>query len=182
MMFVSLGIGTVIAVALITAVSLLTSGSSNTGKGSSGAPSTNALVGTSVRGFSVSALGGGTVTSPWTSGHPSVLIFFASWCGPCQAEMPKVAAYLRSHNEGPVKVLGVDANDQRTAGRSFVRKADATFPVAFDQNLGIANGIFQLQALPDTVFVNARGVVTRVYIGAIPTSQLARGIRALESA
>lgn len=177
MMFVSLGIGTVIAVALILIVSLLTNASS---KSSSQPPS--ALVGTTVRSFHVSGLNGGVVRAPWASGHAGVLIFFASWCGPCKSEMPKVAAYLRTHATTPVQVVGVDVNDQRTAAQSFVRRDGVSFAVAFDPNGAITTGIFQFATVPETVFVNARGVVENVYFGAIPKSQLVSGLHALQSA
>jgi peroxiredoxin len=177
MMFISIGLGVLLATALIVVVSLLTGG---TVKGS-GSQSNNVLVGKSVKGFRLAGLNGGSISAPYATGHPTVLIFFASWCGPCQAEMPKVAAYLRSHNEGAVRVIGVDTNDPRKKGQSFVSRSGVTFPVIFDPNTNISNGIFQLLALPDTVFVNAHGVVTSVYQGAISTSQLASDIAILKS-
>ncbi len=178
MMFVSLGLGTLLALALITTVSLLTSGRATpTGQSTTTLP--NALVGQSVAGFHVAGLDGAQIGAPYAAGHPTVLIFFASWCGPCQAEMPKVSAYLRSHHEGPVQVIGVDTNDQRASALQFVHRVGATFPIVFDANTNVSNGIFQLQALPDTVFVNAKGVVTQIYIGAIPTTTLAHDIAVL---
>ena len=179
MMFVSLGAGTLVALALITAVSLLTSAGSTPTGGATTTTAPNALVGQSVAGFHVAGLNGGTIRAPYATGHPTVLIFFASWCGPCQAEMPKVATYLRAHHGGAVEVIGVDTNDQRASAQRFVRRVGARFPIVFDATTSVSNGIFQLLALPDTVFVNAKGVVTRVYIGAIPTTTLAHDIAIL---
>jgi thiol-disulfide isomerase/thioredoxin len=98
MMFVSIGIGTVVAVGLIVVVSILTGGNVST----AGGQPTNSLVGKSVSTFTLGGLNGGTVTAPWATGHPGVLIFFASYCGPCTAEMPVVPKYLRTHNQGAV--------------------------------------------------------------------------------
>ena len=184
-MFVSLGLGVLIAVILIAIVSFATGGGSNSSSNVtivSPTQPTNALVGTSVQDFHLSGLTQGTVSAPYAAGHPTVLIFFASWCGPCQAEMPKVASYLAHHNLGAVRVVGVDTSDKRTNALTFVTKSGVTFPVAFDQSASVANGEFQLQGLPDTVFVNAKGVVTEVYQGAIPTSQLVSGISHLTHA
>lgn len=178
MMFVSLGIGTFVAVALIVVVSILTGGKVT----SANNQPVNAMVGKSVKPFTLSGLSGGTVKSPWSSGHAGVLIFFASYCGPCKAEMPKIATYLRTHDEGSIRVIGVDASDLRGAGQHFVARSGVTFPVAFDPNTAVTNGIFQINAIPDTVFVNARGIVTQVYIGAIPKDQLVKGLAALKSA
>ena len=177
MMFVSIGIGTVVAVALIVVVSILTGGKVST----VGGQPTNALVGKSVSTFTLGGLNGGTVLAPWATGHTGVLIFFASYCGPCKAEMPIVAKYLRTHNQGTVRVAGVDVTDQRSNGQQFVATSGVTFPVAFDPHAAVTSGIFQINAIPDTVFVNDRGIVTQVYVGAIPKDQLIKGIEALRA-
>ena len=182
MMFVSIGIGTAVAIALIVVVSILTSGPVTLNSNTPNDQPKSALVGTTVKGFSLSGLVSGTVHAPWQSGHAAVLIFFASWCGPCKAEMPKVAAYLRSHDQGAIKVVGIDANDQRGAAQSFVARSGVTFPVASDPNADVTAGIFQFATLPETVFVNAKGVVQEVYFGAIPTAQLVKGLAALRAA
>ena len=171
MMFISLGIGAVVAVALIVVVSILTGGTVNPGQ--------NALVGTTVPAFSEAGLTGGVVRAPWARGHPGVVIFFASWCGPCRSEMPEVARYLRTHATGAVTVVGVDALDQRAAAQAFVTKDRVPFRVAFDPNGNVVTGVFGFQTVPETVFVNAKGVVTDVYLGAIPRDRLVRGLRAL---
>ena len=173
MMFVSLGIGAVVAVALI-----LTGGSV---KSSNGLPTT-ALDGTKVASFSLSGLHGGTEKAPWATGHPGVLIFFASWCSPCKAEMPKVAKWVLSHREGNVIVMGIDAGDSRSSAQSFIKKDHVTFPVAFDPNDAVTAGIFKFGQLPETAFVNAKGVVQQVYFGAISTTKLSKGIGALHRA
>jgi thiol-disulfide isomerase/thioredoxin len=176
MMFVSLGLGTVVAVALIAVVSVLTGGKATPNSGT-----TSALDGTHVRSFSLGGLNGGTLHAPWTSGRASVLIFFASWCGPCKSEMPKVAAYLSTHDPSPVEVLGIDANDERGAARNFVKNDGVTFPVAFDANGIVTSGVFSFLTVPETVFINTKGVVTQVYFGAIPVKELSQGIKSLQS-
>ena len=166
-----IGAGTALAVVAIVVVSIVTGGHVTNGD----EPTSN-LVGKSVASFSLSGLSSGTVEAPWKSHHAAVLIFFASWCGPCQSEMPKVADYLRHHNEGSIRVIGIDANDERGAAKNFVTKSGVTFPVAFDPDGAVTAGIFKFQTLPETVFVKAGGVVNQVYFGAIPKSVLATDI------
>jgi thiol-disulfide isomerase/thioredoxin len=172
----SIGIATTVAIIAIVVVSILTGGRVSP----NGGP-TSALVGKSVSTFSLSGLQSGTVDAPWKSHHAAVLIFFASWCGPCQKEMPKVAAYLRHHNEGSIHVIGIDANDTRTKAESFVTKSGVTFPVAFDPNSTVTAGIFGFATLPETAFVNAKGVVSQIYFGAIPKNVLVSDIAALRA-
>jgi len=173
-MWIAITAGAVVAVVVIAVVSALTGGQVT----STTTPNSK-LVGEHVGYFDLSGLNGGHVAAPWKEHHASVLIFFASWCGPCQGEMPKVAAYVRMHNPSPVEVVGIDANDERTAAQKFVKKDGVTFPVGFDAEGDVTSGVFGFGQLPETVFVNAKGVVTQVYFGAIPRAQLAAGITAL---
>ncbi len=169
-------IGVGVAVIAIVVVSILTGGKVNDGNGA-----TSKLVGTSVKTFSLSGLKSGTVEAPWKSHHAAVLIFFASFCGPCKSEMPKVAKYLRHHNEGSIRVIGIDALDSRGPAEAFVKKSGVTFPIAFDPNGTVTTGIFQFAYVPETVFVSAQGILKQVYYGAIPKDVLVRGIAALRT-
>ena len=170
MMFVSLGIGTAVAVVLIVVVSLLTGGRSPV----------NALVGTEASSFTLPSLAGGSLIAPYTKGHPTVVVFMASYCAPCRAELPHLVAYLSDHSTGSVRVIGVDTGDQRRAGLTFVHHDAVPFPVAFDPNSTVAAS-FQLQGIPDTVFVNAQGKVTNVVIGKITPAQFASDVAAINS-
>ena len=170
-----IGIGTTIAIIAIVVVSIFTGGHVTTNNNEP--PS--ALVGKSVATFSLSGLKSGTVEAPWKSHHAAVLIFFASYCGPCKSEMPKVAKYLRHHNEGSIRVIGIDALDSRGAAETFVKKSGVTFPIAFDPNGTVTTGIFQFAYVPETVFVTAKGILKQVYYGAIPKDVLVQGIAAL---
>jgi thiol-disulfide isomerase/thioredoxin len=174
---VSIGIGFVIATALIAIVSALTGSSAPNSK----AP-TSILVGHHLIGFSLDGLFGGIVKAPWEGGRPSVEIFFASYCGPCRVEMPKIARYLRTHNPSHVAILAIDVTDQHSAATAMVRKDGFTFPVAFDPNGVVTSGLFGFSYVPESVFVSAKGVVTGVYYGAIPKRQLASSIKSLYSA
>ncbi|MBW4030043.1 MAG: TlpA family protein disulfide reductase [Acidobacteria bacterium] len=176
MMFVSLGIGAAIALALIVVVSVLTGGSV---KNATTPPP--ALVGTTLPAISESSLSGPTIAAPWTSHHPTVVVFFASWCGPCRHELPALAKYLAAHSLGKVSILGVDTQDTRASGQRVVTKDHLNFPVLFDPSSTVAAGKFQLAGLPDTVFVSAEGVVKNVHIGAISTAQFAAGVSALNA-
>jgi peroxiredoxin len=167
------GAGAVLLVGAIAIVSEFTDGPVT--------KNTTQLVGHHVRDFSLQGLNGGTIKAPWQSGRPSVLVFFASYCVPCQGEMPKIAAYIRHHSPKPVTVLGIDALDVRSSANAMMKKDDVTFPVAFDPNGVVTTGVFGFATIPESVFLNADGVVENVYYGAIPMRQLALGIKSLKA-
>jgi cytochrome c biogenesis protein CcmG/thiol:disulfide interchange protein DsbE len=86
---------------------------------------------------------------------PAVINFWASWCGPCRAELPVIQA-LAARSAGKLTVLGVDTNDSRDAGASFAAAKQVTMPTLFDQDKSLFNALAG-RALPMTVFVDAAG-------------------------
>lgn len=175
--WVPIGVGIVLLIGLIGALSVLTGG--KVPKGSTSAKSE--LVGQHVMGFSLGGLNGGTIKAPWESGRSSVLVFFASYCGPCQGEMPKIASYIRLHDPSPIDVLGIDAIDERSSAQAMVKRDGVTFPVAFDPNGVVTNGVFGFGEIPESVFLSPKGIVKKVYYGAIPELQLASGLKMLKA-
>jgi thiol-disulfide isomerase/thioredoxin len=170
MMLVSIVLGSVLAIGLIVVVSILTGGSTQ---------ATNVLDGTHVTAFSVPGLYGGTVRAPWATHHPAVVVFVASWCGPCKAEVPRVAAYASRHQLGSVRFVAIDVNDEAGPAKSFLTQAKVAFPVGTDEDSTLSSDEFHLAGLPDTVFVNASGYVTEVVVGSVSNGELATDINEL---
>ena len=60
------------------------------------------------------------------TGRPRLVNIWASWCGPCRAEMPWLQ---QAHDTGAVDVLGVDAEDQASAAGALLDELEVSFPV-----------------------------------------------------
>ena len=107
------------------------------------------------------------------AGKPIVLNFWASWCGPCQREMP--------HFEQAYQDLGEDIHFvmvNMTAGREtlksaqdFLAQTGYTFPVLFDLEMDAAY-TYGVYSLPMTVFIDAAGNVQDLAFGAIDEATL----------
>lgn len=137
--------------------------------------------GSQVPSFTVPKLSGsGSVGVPADgggNGRPAVLIFFASWCTPCQSEMPGLAALWRQEQatKSPLRkvaLLGIDAFDPTGAGRRFVSASGVSFPVGTDRNYDLTEGTFYFTGLPEAVFVNGNGTIAAIQLGAVSPTQL----------
>lgn len=130
--------------------------------------------------FSVPALsGGGRVGLPADGGgrgHPAVVLFFASWCTPCHAELPALAHVYRQQQSSRsrlagVRLIGVDTADPEPNALAFVKSSGVTFPVAADTQYAVIDR-YDFVGDPDAVFVNADGTIAGVKQGALSTASL----------
>lgn len=108
--------------------------------------------------FSIRTENGKTVTARDFGGKLLLLNFWATWCGPCRQEMPRLDAFYRSHHDQGVELIGVSAD--RSGDRDDVVKVMAGFsyPAAMlgDTN---ANGFGPPRVLPITYVIGPDGVV-----------------------
>ena len=110
-------------------------------------------------------------------GKPIVLNFWASWCGPCQMEMPDFQEkYLELGDE--IQFLMVNATGGREtveSAKSFLAGTEYTFPVFFDTgaDASMAYGVYYL---PTTYFIDAQGHLIARATSAIDAETLQRGI------
>lgn len=126
------------------------------------------LVPNGLPGVSLQCLGPGPeVNLAGLAGKPTVLNVWASWCPPCRAEMPMLAALSRDAGDA-LTVLGVDVQDDRTAGMEFA--AAAPIASVYDPQ-GITRSTLGWTGPPITLFVDARGEVRYVKYGAYATEQ-----------
>ena len=83
----------------------------------------------------------------FTGNMPTVIDFYATWCGPCQAMSPMLQRLAQEY-EGRIKVLKVDV----------------------DQNHAIAAAA-RIMSIPTLFFINKDGDIQR-YVGSMPYQQL----------
>lgn len=114
-------------------------------------------------------------------GRPVVVNFWASWCGPCVAEMPELSALSREYAKKGIQFVGFGV-DSAANVKTFLQKVKVEYPVyvagfggadvarAFGNNAG---------GLPFTVVIDAKGTVRSTKLGQIKPDELRRTLDAL---
>jgi cytochrome c biogenesis protein CcmG/thiol:disulfide interchange protein DsbE len=106
-------------------------------------------------------------------GKPVVLNFWSSSCVPCQDEAPMLqAAWQRAQARGIV-FIGIDFQDPRSDGLSFLQKYKITYLNVLDSD-GSTAIHYGVTYTPTTLFINRQGVVVRS-IGQEMTAQMLQG-------
>jgi thiol-disulfide isomerase/thioredoxin len=94
------------------------------------------------------------------------LNFWATWCGPCRAEMPSMEAlYQRFRDEG-LEILAVNSGENEKKVAAFVEELNLSFPSALDTR-GQVSGLYGIAALPTTYIIDREGNILSRVIGSI---------------
>jgi thiol-disulfide isomerase/thioredoxin len=117
-------------------------------------------------------LAGRRVTLASLRGHPAIVHFWASWCGPCEREAPELAS-LTARLHGRATLVGVDWSDNPSHAAAFVRHHRWRFPNLEDHDGAVGND-YRLAGLPTTFLLDARGRIVRQLTG----PQTAKGLLA----
>ena len=110
-------------------------------------------------------------------GKPIVLNFWASWCGPCQMEMPDFQEkYLELGEDVQFLMINMTGGRETLdSAREFIQEKGYTFPVLYDLD-GEAAMMYGAYSLPTTYFIDAEGHAIARAVGAIDAATLQQGI------
>jgi cytochrome c biogenesis protein CcmG, thiol:disulfide interchange protein DsbE len=100
-------------------------------------------------------------------GKVVLINFWASWCPPCEAEMPSLQAAYQAYGNQGFTVLAIDSTgdqDEVNAASQFAVTHNLDFPMLYDVS-GETSQLYQVQALPTSFFVDHHGKIAWVVVG-----------------
>lgn len=114
-------------------------------------------------------------------GKPIVVNFWATWCGPCQNELPYFEEAYKQYGD-EIEFLMVDLVDgySETAEntKQYVHDNNYTFPLYFDTEYSATNA-YELYSIPQTLFIDKEGNIVKKQIGMISENMLKSQIEEL---
>lgn len=128
--------------------------------------------------FTVYDLEGKAVKLSDYFGKPIVLNFWASWCGPCQSEMPDFQEkFLEVGEEITFLMVNMTDGSRETVdiASRFIRDKGYTFPVLYDTENSAAIA-YAVYSLPTTYFIDRQGKLVANASGALDKETLQKGI------
>ncbi len=138
-------------------------------------------VGAAAQNFTLTTVDGKTVTLDQYRGKPVWLVFGASWCAACQAEVADVQAAYEKYAPQGLVVLGVNINEGQDAVRTYASRVGTSYPVGADDQSAIADA-YRVSAIPAHFFVDRKGVLREIRQGGVSTDSIAASVdRAMTS-
>ncbi len=132
--------------------------------------------------FTLPDLNGAKVQLSRWRGHPIIVDFWATWCGPCRKQVPELQELYERYNKSRgLVVVGVSCDTIEGSGvgaiQPFLDEFEVSYPI-----LVATEGViekFGVEAIPTTFFIDSDGRLVRALVGAGHRGELTANTRAL---
>ncbi len=91
----------------------------------------------------------------------TLLDFWASWCGPCRAEMPNVVKAYKEYGKKGFGIVGVSLDNNAEAWKKAIKELDITWPQMSDLKGWACEGaqLYAVRGIPATFMINQEGII-----------------------
>lgn len=110
--------------------------------------------------FTVTTLDGRVLGSASLQGKVVLLHFWATWCPPCQAEMPALERFYQQHHDEGLEIIAVSVEDRSDEAKVRAAAAAYTYPLALISNATVS-GYGRIWRLPLTFVIDRAGVLRK---------------------
>ena len=129
--------------------------------------------------FTLATVAGDSLSLASLKGQVVLVDFWATWCGPCIAEMPVLQQLYEDFDGRGVEIVAVSTDITTAKVPAFVDRHGLTFPILLS-GLSV-QALYRVTALPTLFVVDQRGTIRHVHVGYTPgtETQLIEEVEAL---
>ena len=105
-------------------------------------------------------------------GRVILLDFWASWCGPCQKELPFLFQMYDDNEDRNFIIIAVNIDKKLNSAQKFLEKLTekAHFPIVWDSKSEIP-ALYNIESMPTTIFIDKEGVIRYIHTGFTDSSK-----------
>jgi cytochrome c biogenesis protein CcmG/thiol:disulfide interchange protein DsbE len=112
------------------------------------------------------------------AGKPLWIVFWATWCTPCQQEAIDIRAAYHSHLDDRLVVLAIDSQEPAAAVRKYALGHDLDYPIGLDP-AGLVKDLYGAWGLPSHFFLDGSRVIRDRYFGQLTREVMEEHLRAI---
>jgi len=107
-------------------------------------------------------------------GHPILINFWATWCGPCRLEMPDIVAAYEKHKDAGFIVIAVNLEESADKIKPFAEELGMALPIVMDD--GLAARAYQVRVMPSSFFIDREGKISARWLGVLTPSLIEKNL------
>jgi cytochrome c biogenesis protein CcmG/thiol:disulfide interchange protein DsbE len=111
-------------------------------------------------------------------GRPLWIVFWATWCIPCQQEASDIRASYHAHRADDLEVLAIDVQEPAVAVRQYALSHDLDYAIGLDATAGV-KALYGSLGLPSHFFLDGDGVIRDRYIGQLTADLMEEHLRSI---
>ncbi|MDY0396530.1 thiol-disulfide oxidoreductase ResA [Virgibacillus halophilus] len=104
-------------------------------------------------------------------GKGVMLNFWATYCKPCEKEMPFMQHLYAKYKKKGVEIITVNLDANKLVVNRFIDRFDLTFPVLYDQQDQVRE-LYNIVPIPSTFFIDSKGKIVRKVEGGLTLEKL----------
>lgn len=114
--------------------------------------------------FTLRSMGGPNLRLQEQRGRVVMVNFWATWCGPCREEMPRLDRLYQKYRSAGFVLLGVNVDDDARNAQTLAAKLGVSFPLLLDTDHAVSK-LYDLKSMPSTVLIDRDGRVRYLHRG-----------------